>query len=227
MKQLHQREKQDLARILTQNGHKNAQDMVAVLDAFLSSESHQGVEELHRRLKTRGLNFSREFVREALDLFCRLGFAQAKSFEGQEVHYEHRHLGQHHDHMICTRCGRVEEFINSQIEELQFCAASEKGFVPLDHQMVIYGLCRECALQPGQEMTLGQAQRGERLVVCGYSGGSESARRLTDMGLNPGVEIEVLGSNGHGPVVVACRGSRLALGRGFSDKVKVKPAGQN
>ena len=176
-----------------------------------------------RRLKSRGLDYDLEFIQEALDLFCRYGFAQTKCFNGHMTLYEHRHLGQHHDHLICTRCGRVEEFINPIIEQLQSAAARDKGFVPLDHRMDIYGLCQDCAMSRGRAVPLSEAEKGEHMVVCGHVGGEELQRRLTDMGLCNGAEIEILGS-GHGPVVVACRGSRLALGQGMCDKVMVTPA---
>ncbi len=198
---------------------------MAVLDTFLAAETHQTVEEVQRRLKARGLNFDRAYVQDALELFCLYGFAQAKTFNGNDTWYEHRHLGQHHDHLICTRCRKVEEFINPQIEVLQECAAREKGFVPLDHRMDIYGLCAECAGKRGEAIQLCEAEKGERLVICGHKGGDELQRRLTDMGLNNGAEIEVL-SKGSGPVVVACRGCRLALGRGMTQKVMVTPADQ-
>ena len=220
---LHQHEKTNLEKILSQNGHEKSQDLVAVLDTFLDSEKHQAVGELHRRLRIRGLNFTPEFVQHALDLFCHYGFAQRRDFEGHEPNYEHRHLGQHHDHLICTRCGLVEEFVNPTIEELQTAAAREKGFIPLEHRLDIYGLCAECARERGQAVPLCQAEKGECLVICGHSGGSELQRRLTDMGLRAGAEVEVL-SNSSGPVVVACGGARLALGRGMSEKVMVSPA---
>ena len=220
---LHQNEKNNLAKILDQNGYESSQDLVAVLDTFLASEKHQSMAELQRRLKNRGLNFTPEFVQQALDLFCHYGFAQRRDFEGIEPKYEHRHLGQHHDHLICTRCGRVEEFVNPTIETLQSAAARDKGFIPLEHHLDIYGLCAECTRDRGEAVPLCQAEKGECLVVCGHSGGSELQRRLTDMGLRQGAQVEVL-SNSNGPVVVACGGARLALGRGMSEKVLVSPA---
>lgn len=223
MKQLHQKEKENLTRILTQNGQSRSEDLVKVLDAFLEAENHQSAQDVHQRLKAGGQDLGPEFVQEALDIFCHYGFASSKIFNGWGKRYEHKHLGEHHDHLICTRCGRVEEFINPLIEDLQDNAAREKGFVPFNHRMDIYGLCRKCTEARGYEVPLSEAGVGEKVVVCGHCGGEELQRRLTDMGIGPGVEVEVLGSN-RGPVVVACRGSRLALGRGMCEKVLVQSA---
>ena len=219
----HQKEKKELQKILAQYGQGGDEDLLAILDCFLSTEQHLSDEELQRRLKLRGLNYELEAVRSALEAFCHLGFAQSKQFGDRPKVYEHKHLGQHHDHLICTKCGRVEEFVDARIEGLQNMAAQEKGFVPLDHRLDIYGLCHQCAKERPGTCQLCHAREGEHLVVCGFSGGAELERRLIEMGLNPGAEIEVLGSNG-GPLVVACRGSRLALGRGLSEKVLVAPA---
>ncbi|MEW5725833.1 MAG: transcriptional repressor [Thermodesulfobacteriota bacterium] len=222
MKHLHSREKTELKKILSQNGFAGGPDLLDVLDTFLAQEEHQKAADLHRRLKARGIQCDLGFVEEALELFCRYGFAQAKEFKGQDTLYEHRHLGQHHDHLVCIRCGKVEEFVNPLIEDLQVGAAKDKGFVPLDHRLEVYGLCEDCARRPGEELRLCDAEEGERLLVCGHRGGGELDRRLHDMGLTDGAELEVISAAG-GPVVVACRGSRLALGQGMSEKILVVP----
>ena len=69
---------------------------------------------------------------------------------------------------------------------------------------------------------LSQAESGEKATIAGHMGGSEIERRLNDMGLNRGVEIEVLNIN-DGPVLISCRGSRLALGKGISEKILISP----
>jgi len=217
---IHQREKKELQQILARYDSGKSDDLLAVLDTFLSDETHQTASDLHRRLRARGLQLTLPFVQQALNIFCQLGFACCKRFEGQEPVYEHQHLGHHHDHLICTRCGRVEEFVNPQIEDLQSKVAQDKGFVPLQHRMEIYGLCGPCSEERGTAVPLCDAEPGERLIICGHIGGAELNRRLNDMGLNTGAEVEVLARNS-GPIILACRGSRLALGRGMSKKIMV------
>ena len=50
----------------------------------------------------------------------------------------------HHDHMICTACGNITEFVDEQIEKRQHSIAQELGFLMSDHSMQIYGLCKNC-----------------------------------------------------------------------------------
>jgi Fur family transcriptional regulator, ferric uptake regulator len=222
MKYLHEQEKENLKRLLSLNGKARGKELETILDTFLASEEHQSVEDLQERLKSRGLKFDRETVQDALDVFLSYGFAQTEHFQEDEPSYEHRHLGRHHDHLICTRCGKVEEFLSPPLEDLQVGVARGHGFVPLYHRTDIYGLCAACARERGTAVPLSEAQKGEHMIVCGFEGGEEFKRRLMDMGICEGTEIEVLGDGG-GPVVLACRGSRMALGRGMSEKIMVTP----
>ncbi len=52
--------------------------------------------------------------------------------------------GQHHDHIVCVKCGKVEEFLDELIEERQRNIAKEKGFTMTDHSLYIYGICKNC-----------------------------------------------------------------------------------
>ena len=222
---LHQKEKEQLKRILTRAGYAQADDMLSVLDTFLTTENHQTLSDLKRNLRVRGLFFQDQEIQRALDLFCKYGFAEVSQFNDHEIKYEHRHLGEHHDHLICTRCGKIEEFINPEMEDLQLRLTRDKGFVPLRHSMEIYGLCEECSQQRGPTVRLSQAEAGERVIILQHSGGREIERRLLDMGLTRGAEVEVLSQN-EGPMVISCRGSRLALGKGLSEKIMVTSSRQ-
>ena len=71
-------------------------------------------------------------------------------------------------------------------------------------------------------MPLSMASPGEKVKVAAIKAGWGLERRLADMGLTPGVQIKVVNSLGHGPVVIEVRGSRLALGHGISHKIMVE-----
>jgi Fe2+ transport system protein FeoA len=71
---------------------------------------------------------------------------------------------------------------------------------------------------------LSLAPTGEPVAIVDVRAGERLRQRLTEMGLVPGMVVEVVQSLGHGPVIVALGGKRLALGRGASHKVLVEPA---
>ena len=71
-------------------------------------------------------------------------------------------------------------------------------------------------------MPLVMANSGKLLTVIGINAGRGLQRRLTDMGLTPGVQIRVMNGQYAGPVLIDLRGSRLGLGRGVAQKILVK-----
>ncbi|HTR00722.1 MAG TPA: transcriptional repressor, partial [Candidatus Acidoferrum sp.] len=71
------------------------------------------------------------------------GLVMRHHFEGGHSVFE-MNSDRHHDHIVCTKCGRVEEFMDEVIEERQQKVAKEKGFTVSDHSLYIYGLCKSC-----------------------------------------------------------------------------------
>ena len=65
-------------------------------------------------------------------------------FESGKAVYE-LNEGQHHDHFVCTSCGKVEEFYDPEIEKRQHAVAKAKGWLVQDHTMALYGQCAHCA----------------------------------------------------------------------------------
>ena len=221
---LHQDEKRQFERLLRQQRMNRLGDRLAVVDVFLNSEEHLTVDGWCKLLKKHGLNLEPTFVSQTLELLTRFGLATRRDFEGSPTRYEHRHLGEDHDHLICTCCGSITEFNDPRLEEVQEQVAKERGFHCLRHRHQIYGLCQKCLAQRECAMPLSMASPGERLRIETLAGGEMAVKQLNDLGLTMGSELEVISSDG-GPVVVAVGGSRLALGRGLADKVRVTPLG--
>ena len=192
-----------------------------IIDVFLDTEEHITLEEIYNLLKERGYDYEPDFVRQCMNRMFELGFAQKKQFEGQPVRYEHRHLGRHHDHMVCTKCGKIMEFANEEMELLQQKISAEKGFHMLQHRMEIYGLCDECTGQRKTLMPLIMAKAGEKLVIKELAGGRNSRRILSDMGFREGDRIEIISNEGHGRIILGHNCTRLALGRGIARKIMV------
>ena len=153
---------------------------------------------------------------------CRFGFAKKNRFDNQ-VRYEHRHLGQHHDHMICTKCRKIIEFKEETLEDLQVQIATAYGFHMLQHKMEIYGICSECLKERIQLMPLGMARQGERMIIKDFAGGSSARMRLLTMGLKLGDEIEVVTNHNRGQMVIALDCNRYVIGRGLAQKILVEP----
>ncbi len=226
MKHIHQREKDQFKTLFKQEHIDNIDDRFSVLEVFLQTENHVTVDMLCELLKQKGYDFSSGFVRDTLKLLCRYGFAQKNKFDNGVARYEHRHLGQHHDHMICTKCRKIFEFQNEDLERLQKRISSTHGFHMLQHKMEIYGICGQCLKDRNKLIPLDMAKPGERLIIEDIIGGASARMRLMTMGLRQGNEIEVISNNGQGQVVIAAEFQRYALGKGLAQKIMVQSTNQ-
>jgi Fur family ferric uptake transcriptional regulator len=222
MKQIHQQEKDQFKTLFEQEHIDNIDDRFAVLEIFLQTESHVSVDMLQELLRQKGYDFSSGFVRDTLKLLCRYGFAQKNKFDNGVARYEHRHLGQHHDHMICTKCRKIYEFQNDDLERLQKRISLTHGFHMLQHKMEIYGICSQCLKERNKIIPLDMAKPGECLIIQDIIGGASAKMRLLTMGLRQGDEIEVITNNGQGQVVIAVEFQRYALGKGLAQKILVQ-----
>ena len=222
MKQIHVQEKQQFKKLFKQEHIDKFEDRFKVLESFLQTEKHVTLDELVQLLDANGWDLEPEFVRDTLKLMCRFGFAYKSRFDNGAVRYEHRHLGQHHDHMICTKCRKIVEFEEGHLEELQIKIAAKHGFHMLQHKMEIYGICSDCLKERIRLMPLIMAKSGERLVIREISGGSGAKMRLLTMGLRIGDIIEVITNNSQGQLAIAVDLKRSLLGRGLAEKIMVE-----
>ena len=222
MKPIHIREKQQFRKLFKQEHIDRFEDRFRILKAFLQTEKHFTVDELVQLLAADGWKLETEFVKETLQLMCRFGFAHKSRFDNGAILYEHRHLGEHHDHMICTKCRKILEFEEEQIEQLQIKIAAAQGFHMLQHKLEIYGICNDCLKDRIQLMPLILAKAGECLLIREIRGGAGAKMRLLTMGLRRGDRIEVITNNGTGQLAIAADLKRYVLGRGLAEKIMVE-----
>ncbi len=222
MQQIHKQEKEQFKKLFKQEHLDLFEDRFIILEVFLQTEQHVTEAELHQLLKENGHDLSSDFVADTLKLMCRFGFASKNRFDNGEVRYEHRHLGQHHDHMICTKCKNIFEFHNDELEDLQFTIAATHGFHMLQHKMEIYGVCSACLQARARMLPLAAARQGERLVIKEITGGVGARMRLLTMGLRLGDKIEVITNQNKGQTVIAADFKRYVLGRGLARKILVE-----
>lgn len=223
MKQIHSKEKQQFRELFLQEKIDRFEDRYAILDVFLQIEGHVTIPDMIAALEAVSRDFPEAFVRDTMQLMCRYGFAHENRFGNGEPRYEHRHLGQHHDHMICTKCGRIVEFTEDTLESLQEKIATDYGFHLLQHRMELYGICDTCRKERVPRLPLIVARPGERVTLMEITGGTGTRMRLMAMGLRVGDVLDIITNMGEGQVVVAVAGKRYALGRGLSRKIVVAP----
>jgi len=149
------REKQRFLQLLRERGQRVTAERLALFDEIFSQHGHIDAEELLAAMKGRGLKISRATVYRNLDLLVAYGLARKQRLERNRFLYEHVHSGQQHDHLVCTGCGRVVEFISPGIAALQAEICRAHGFVATRHTLQIIGLCNQCAQQQPAKTVVG------------------------------------------------------------------------
>ncbi|MFG5780192.1 ferric iron uptake transcriptional regulator [Comamonas sp. J-3] len=130
---------------LKSTGLKATLPRLKILDIFQNgSQRHMTAEDVFRVLLEERSDIGLATVYRVLTQFEQAGILIRSNFESGKAVYE-LNEGQHHDHFVCTSCGKVEEFYDAEIEKRQQSIAKAKGWVVHDHSMALYGQCAECA----------------------------------------------------------------------------------
>lgn len=108
-----------------------------------SSLRHVSAEDVYKALLDSGEDLSLATVYRVLTQFEQAGLVTRHHFEGGHSVFE-LNEGEHHDHILCVKCGKVDEFVDKVIEERQQKIARDKGYDMTDHSLYIFGICSNC-----------------------------------------------------------------------------------
>jgi len=116
-----------------------------ILDVFRKADQrHQSAEDVYRALISEEVEIGLATVYRVLTQFEQAGILVRSQFDGGKAVFE-LNDGDHHDHLICTNCGKVVEFTDAEIEKRQHKIAKDNGFALESHTMMLYGICPTCA----------------------------------------------------------------------------------
>ncbi len=138
------KEEKVLEEYISRNNLKITRQRRGVLKAFLDCENHVSAEELYNTVTETESKIGLATVYRTLALLIRSGLASEMDFGDGQKRYEHRYKHKHHDHMICTECGKIIEFNHPSIEKLQEEIAAENGFTITSHKLDLFGNCADC-----------------------------------------------------------------------------------
>jgi Fur family ferric uptake transcriptional regulator len=127
---------------LARLGLRQTKQRHIILDAVLSLGSHVDAETISRAAKAMDESIGLATVYRSLQLMIGAGIIAERMFDKDRAYFEVIDPSlQHHDHFICTRCGKIVEFFDAELEELQERIASRLGYRLTDHRMDLYGDC--------------------------------------------------------------------------------------
>lgn len=130
---------------LVAQGLKASRQRDLIVDTFLQGHDHLRVDELMARVRLLDAGVSQATVYRTMKLLVDCGLAEARNFQDGQTRYEPGDTeGAHHDHLICTGCENIVEFVDPRIERLQEDVAHAHGYQVTHHKMELYGLCAAC-----------------------------------------------------------------------------------
>ena len=133
-----------LESYITEHKLKITKQRRTVLNVFLECNSHVSVEELYSIVSEQEPKIGLATIYRTLALLTKSGLALEMDFGDGQKRYESSFMSAHHDHMVCTECGKIIEFNHPLIEKYQEEIAIQNGFKITSHKLDLFGHCSNC-----------------------------------------------------------------------------------
>lgn len=117
---------------------------LAIADVLLKSEHHLSAEDVAREVSARGRAVGTATVYRTIDTLLESGLLVERDFGEGFRRFEPARDVPNHEHLVCTQCGKVEEFRDERLERMTTIVAESHGFARQRHRLVIHGVCRDC-----------------------------------------------------------------------------------
>ncbi len=129
---------------IRQQGLKWTPERERVFQEASALEGHFEAEELAHRLREKGTRISKATVYRTLPLLVKAGLIKEVIHGEKHHHYEHNHEENQHDHLICLKCGKIVEFDEASLREIEERICKKHDFRPEKIVVEIFGYCKKC-----------------------------------------------------------------------------------
>ena len=130
---------------MRERGYRWTAQRRLVTRVALGCHEHIHAEELLELCRRQDRAISRATIYRTLQMLEDAGFVAGLDTGDGGRRFEHTLGHEHHDHMVCTACGKILEFRDDELERLQELAARRRGFSITSHTLKLFGVCAECA----------------------------------------------------------------------------------
>ena len=133
-----------LSNALKKEGLRHTIQRQAVWDEIKSNNDHRDAEQIYSALRKINLNVSRATVYRTIDVLYKNNLIRKIELGDSPSKYENKVNSDHHDHIICVQCGRIDEFVDDKIESQQDKIIDKLGFKMIRHIHQLFVLCKDC-----------------------------------------------------------------------------------
>ena len=133
-----------LKKALKKEGLRYTQQRQSIWNEICATDEHRDAEEIYLSLRNEGMSVSRATVYRTIDVLVKNNLVRKLELGDGRARYEHKMDLEHHDHLICVQCGKIEEFMDETIEEIQETIVNDLGFKLIRHIHQLFVICNNC-----------------------------------------------------------------------------------
>ncbi len=137
--------RRELMEFMARRGLRSTEQRRVIIDKLFQTSEHVTIDQLLEAARAEDSRIGYATVYRTMKLLVEAGLVHERKFGDGHTRYELADEEAHHDHLICLSCGKIEEFEEPAIEELQDQVAKRYGFTVQHHKHELYGICRSCS----------------------------------------------------------------------------------
>ncbi len=138
-------------QFLRQKGLRRTKQRDEIVNIFLRTERHLSTQALFDIVRKKYKDVDYATVARTLKLLAESGLCRVVDFGDGVQRFEHKYGHEHHDHLICTKCGKFVEIYSKKLEKLQKALVRRHGYIQKYHKLDIFGICPRCGRKSKKE----------------------------------------------------------------------------